>query len=327
MIDLKKLGITGVLTGVLAFTVACGPEAVNTSSNNEVGGNSNASSQVDKKLEGEIKVDGSSTVFPIMEAVAEEYNLQQPDVKVPIGVSGTGGGFEAFIAGTTDISNASRPIKDEEKEALKAAGIEYTEFEIAYDGLSVVVSKENTWVDHLTVDELKKMWIEDGKVKKWSDIREGWPEEEIVYYSPGADSGTFDYFDEVILDGEQIVKSANLSEDDNQLVTGIVSDKNAIGYFGYAYYLANKDKLKVVPIDGGNGPVEPTNETVENGTYSPLSRSLFIYVKNESVERPEVYDFLKYLLTNVGDLAEEVGYVRTPEANYEEAIKTLDSLK
>lgn len=325
MKNYKKLALSALITGALLLT-ACGPQEG--TSGNESGSNGNkASEQSDQQLKGTVAADGSSTVFPIMEAVVEEYNMNQPNVKVSVGVSGTGGGFKAFAAGETDISNASRPIKDEEKAALEKAGIEYTEFEIAYDGLSVVVNKDNDWVDYLTVDELKKMWIEDGTVKKWSDIRDGWPEEEIKFYSPGTDSGTFDYFDEVVLDGQPIVEKATLSEDDNTLVTGVTGDKNAIGYFGYAYYAENKDQLKVVPIDNGNGAVEPTNETVESGKYTPLSRPLFIYVKNESLSKPEVYDFVKFALENAGPLSEEVGYVSLPKEKYDKALSTLEDLK
>ncbi|WAA12089.1 PstS family phosphate ABC transporter substrate-binding protein [Fervidibacillus halotolerans] len=319
MLKRKKFWLSFLLVFTIGFIAACGPKEEDSTSGSD--------SEQTEQLEGKIAIDGSSTVFPIMEATAEEYKIVQPKVQVSVGVSGTGGGFKAFIAGETDISNASRPIKDEEAESLKENGIEYTEFQIAYDGLSVVVNKDNDWVDYLTIEELKKMWVEDGTVKTWADIREGWPEEEIKFYSPGTDSGTFDYFDEVILDGEQIVQSATLSEDDNVLVTGVTGDVNAIGYFGYAYYIENKDRLKVVPIDGGNGPVEPTNETVESGEYSPLSRPLFIYVKNESVKREEVYDFVKFLLENAGELAEEVGYVSTPQENYDQALEQLENLK
>lgn len=321
----KKLALSALISGAVLLT-ACGPQEG--TSGNESGSNGNkASEQSDKQLKGTVAVDGSSTVFPIMEAVVEEYNMNQPNVKVSVGMSGTGGGFEAFAAGETDISNASRPIKDEEKAALEKAGIEYTEFEIAYDGLSVVVNKDNDWVDYLTVDDLKKIWVEDGTTKKWSDIRDGWPEEEIKFYSPGTDSGTFDYFDEVVLDGQPIVEKATLSEDDNTLVTGVTGDKNAIGYFGYAYYAENKDQLKVVPIDNGNGAVEPTHETVESGKYTPLSRPLYIYVKNESLSKPEVYDFVKFALENVGTLSEEVGYVSLPKEKYDKALSTLEDLK
>lgn len=330
MAKVKKAFLSIFVLFVLAVLAACGPQNLgedetSTGSDNEATEENNT--ETNEKLSGEVQIDGSSTVYPIAEAVAEEYGFVQPDVKVSVGVSGTGGGFERFIAGETDISNASRPIKDEEKQGLADAGIEYTEFEIAYDGISIVVNKENDWVDYLTVDELKKMWVEDGTVKKWSDIRPEWPGEEIKFFSPGQDSGTFDYFNEVVLDDEQIVKSAQLSEDDNVLVTGVVGNKYAIGYFGYSYYAENKDKLKVVPIDGGNGPVEPTNETIENGTYTPFSRPLFIYVKHESLQKPHVYDFVQFFLTNAGDLAEDVGYVRLPDEKYEEALNTLEGLK
>jgi phosphate transport system substrate-binding protein len=314
MKSFKKVAISVMLGSVLVFTAACGQE--------KTGGDTDS-----KQLSGEIKIDGSSTVYPIMEAVAEEYLSVQPDVKVSVGLSGTGGGFKSFIAGETDMSNASRPIKDEEKAQLEEKGTEYTEIKLAYDGLSVVINKDNTWVDHLTVEELKKIWIEDGTIKKWSDIRADWPAEEIKFYSPGTDSGTFDYFDEVILEDQPIVQRATLSEDDNILVQGVTGDKNAIGYFGYAYYLENKDNLKVVPIDNGSGAVAPTNESIESGEYAPLSRPLFTYVKNESIKKEEVYDYTKFLIENAADLAEDVGYVRLPEDEYTKAIETVEGLK
>jgi phosphate transport system substrate-binding protein len=319
MTSLKKLALSVMMGGVLVFTAACGQD--------ETTGAGTGPDTESKQLSGEINIDGSSTVYPIMEAVAEEYLAVQPDVKVSVGLSGTGGGFKAFIAGETDMSNASRPIKDEEAAQLEEKGIDFTELKLAYDGLSVVVNKDNTWVDHLTVDELKKIWIEDGTVKKWSDVRADWPAEEIKFYSPGTDSGTFDYFDEVILEEQPISEKATLSEDDNILVQGVTGDKNAIGYFGYAYYLENKDNLKVVPIDGGNGPVEPNNETIESGEYAPLSRPLFTYVKNESVKKEEVYDYTKFLIENAAELSEDVGYVRLPEEEYTSALETLEGLK
>jgi phosphate transport system substrate-binding protein len=318
MKSLKKLALTAMMGGVLLFVAACGSEQA---------GKTTDAAEVNKQLSGEVKIDGSSTVYPIMEAVAEEYQMVQPDVKVSVGLSGTGGGFKAFIAGETDLSNASRPIKEEEKAQLEEKGIEFTEIKLAFDGLSVLVNKENTWVDHLTVDELKKLWIEDGAARKWSDIRKGWPEEEIKFYSPGTDSGTFDYFNEVILEDQPIVQSATLSEDDNILVQGISGDKNAIGYMGYAYYLENKNNLKIVPIDGGKGPIEPTNKTIESGEYAPLSRPLFTYVKNKSVENEEVYDYVKFLIENAADLSEEVGYVRLPQEEYDKDLEALEGLK
>jgi phosphate transport system substrate-binding protein len=318
MTSFKKLALSVMMGGVLVFTAACGQEDTTSGTGSET---------ESKQLSGEINIDGSSTVYPIMEAIAEEYLAVQPDVKVSVGLSGTGGGFKAFIAGETDMSNASRPIKDEEAAQLEEKGIDFTEIKLAFDGLSVVVNKDNTWVDHLTVDELKKIWIEDGTVKKWSDIRADWPAEDIKFYSPGTDSGTFDYFNEVILEDQPIAQSATLSEDDNVLVQGVTGDKNSIGYFGYAYYLENKDNLKVVPIDGGNGPVEPNNETIESGEYAPLSRPLFTYVKNESVKKEEVYDYTKFLIENAAELSEDVGYVRLPEEEYTTALEALEGLK
>lgn len=282
-----------------------------------------------EKLSGSVKIDGSSTVFPIVEAVSEEYASVQPDVKAPVGVSGTGGGFEKFINGETDISNASRPISEEEKAALKEKGIEYTEFEIAYDGLSVLVNKENDFVDQLTIDELKKMWLDSGDVTTWADVREGWPEEKISFFSPGTDSGTYDYWDEVVLDGEQIRKDATLSEDDNVLVQGVTGDKNTISYFGFAYYIENKDNLKAVPIVNSKGEaVTPDHETIMSGVYAPLSRPLYIYVRNDSLtDKPQVYDYTKYLLEKAGTLSEEVGYISLQENEYEEALNKLEALK
>ena len=237
--------------------------------------------------------------------------------------------LKKFTQGEIDISNASRPIKDEEAKAAKANGIEFTEFEIAYDGLSVVVNKDNHWVDKLTIDQLKQIWIEDGSTKKWSDIDPSWPDEEISFYSPGADSGTFDYFNEVILEDEPIVEGATLSEDDNVLVTGVAGDKNAIGYFGYAYYTENTDKLKVVPIVNPetDEAVKPTNDTIQSNEYAPLSRPLFIYVNNEKVKDEAIYNFVKYTLENAGELATDVGYVNLPKEKYDQALSKLESLK
>jgi phosphate transport system substrate-binding protein len=263
-----------------------------------------------------------------MEAVAEEFSIANPDVKATIGVSGTGGGFEKFIAGETDISNASRPIKDEEIALLEEAGIEYTEFQLALDGLTVVVNSENDWVDQLTIEELAMIWTEGTGVETWADVREGWPEEKIELFSPGTDSGTYDYFDEVILDGEQINKAASLSEDDNVLVQGVSGSANAIGYFGYAYFLENSDIVKAVPIVNGEGvAVTPNDVTVQDGSYEPLSRPLFIYVKNESLKNENVYEFTKYTLENAAEMAAEVGYVALPADTYKEALTTLEGLK
>lgn len=283
-----------------------------------------ASSSDEEAVEGTVSGDGSSTVAPIMEGIVEEYAGAQPDVNVTVGVSGTGGGFEKFIQGETDFSNASRPIKEEEAASLEEAGMEYTEFLLAYDGLTVVVSQENDWIEDLTVEQLKEIWVEDGSTETWADINPEWPEEEIIFYAPGTDSGTYDYFNEVILEDEDIVSSATLSEDDNVLVQGIQADPNAIGFFGYAYYLANQDTLKAVTIGG----VEPNNETIESGEYAPLSRPLFTYASNQAVaENDAVYDFMKYTLNNAGEMAEAVGYVSLPEEEYEAGLEKLEALR
>jgi phosphate transport system substrate-binding protein len=320
MKSFKFLAMSAMIGSALMLG-ACGSDSANESADNNNGGNAEEAAQ----LEGDVKIDGSSTVAPIAEAINEEYAATQRDVQVSIGVSGSGGGFEKFIAGETDLSNASRPIKEEEITALEDADIDFTEFEIAKDGLSIVVNKENDWAEDMTVEDLKKLWVEDGSVKKWSDIDPEWPEEEVKFYSPGTDSGTYDYFNEVILEEEDIVKeNITMSEDDNVLVQGVTGDKNAIGFFGYAYYLANKDNLKVVKIDG----VEPTNETIESGEYTPLSRPLFVYAKNSALKEDEaVYDYMKFTLENGGEMAEAVGYVSLPEEKYEEQMTTLEGLK
>ena len=317
----KYLMMTSVIGSAL-FLGACGHNDDSASKSNN--GSTEQKADASQKLEGKISGDGSSTVAPIMEAIVEEYANEQPKVQVSVGVSGTGGGFEKFIKGETDFSNASREIKDEEAAKLKEAGIDYTEMKIAFDGISIVVNKDNNWVEDLTVDQLKQIWLEDGKDKKWSDINPKWPDEKIVFYSPGTDSGTYDYFVNDILEEKQLVKSVTLSEDDNVLVKGVESDKNAIGYFGYAYYLANKDKLKVVKIGG----VEPTHDTIESGEYTPLSRSLYVYVKNSAIkDNPVMYDFMKYTIENAGEMAEAVGYVKTPDDIYQKDLSALEALK
>ncbi|QCR32869.1 PstS family phosphate ABC transporter substrate-binding protein [Lysinibacillus sp. SGAir0095] len=320
----KYLTMTAALGASLALG-ACGSEEADTTEEATTGSETTDSAESsDAQLTGTVSGDGSSTVAPITEGLIEEYAGVQPDVQVSAGVSGTGGGFEKFIAGETDFSNASRPIKEEEAAELEAAGIDYTEFQIAYDGLTVVINPENDWATDLTVDQLKQLWIEDGTTKKWSDIDPSWPAEEIVFYSPGTDSGTYDYFDEVILEGADLAKAATLSEDDNVLVQGVAGDKNAIGFFGYAYYLENQDKLTAVKIDG----VEPNNETIETGEYTPLSRPLFVYAKNTALQENEAfYDFMKFSLENAGEMAEAVGYVTLPQEKYDEGLKTLEGLK
>ena len=273
------------------------------------GGGERSQTQTNE-LAGTVSVDGSSTVFPITEAVAEEFQKVNPKVRVTVGISGTGGGFKKFAAAETDISDASRPIKGKEIEKAAEHGVEYVELPVAFDGLSVLVNPDNTFVDFLTVEELKKIWQPSSTVKLWSDIRPEWPSEPIRLYGPGTDSGTFDYFTEVI-NGESQACRADFtaSEDDNVLVQGISGDPWSLGFFGYAYYAENTSRLKLVPIDGGDGPVLPSTTTINDGSYKPLSRPIFIYVSAAAAKRPEVEAFVDFYLRNATQLVGEVGYV------------------
>lgn len=280
-------------------------------------------------LNGTIKVDGSSTVFPVTEAVAEEFRAVAPEVKVTIGVSGTGGGFKKFARGETNLSNASRPIKDKEKAACAENNINYLELEVAYDGLAVLVNPQNDWVDSFTVEELKKIWEPSAQetITKWNQIRPEWPDEEIHLFGPGVASGTYDYFTEAIVGKSGSSRGDfTASEDDHVLVQGIAGDKYSLGFFGLAYYAENKDKLTLIGVHNGEEVVKPTLETVSNGTYRPLSRPLFIYVNSTSVQSPEVVEFVDFYLNSAGDLAEDVGYIPLPEENYsiqKESFKTF----
>ena len=278
-----------------------------------------------EQLRGTVSLDGSSTVFPISEAVAEEFLAVQPRVRVTVGVSGTGGGFKKFLAGEIDINDASRPMKMKEVDKANEMGIGYIESPVAYDGLSVVVNKKNTWVDHLTVAELSKIWQPGSTVTNWSDVRVGWPEMKIRLYGPGTDSGTFDYFTETI-NGKSGASRPDYTanEDDNALVQGISGDEGSLGYFGYAYYAANQDKLKLVPIDGGKGPIAPTQTTINNGTYAPLSRPIFIYVRPDALDRKEVRAFVDFYIDSAAMLASEVGYIPLPDAVYAGAKKRIE---
>lgn len=264
-------------------------------------------------LSGTIVADGSSTVGPLTEAVAEEFAFEVSDVQMEISVSGTGGGFLRFCEGETDLQNASRAIREAEIAACAEAGVEYYEFDVAYDGLAVVVNPENTWVECLTVEQLNAIWGPGSTITNWSEIDATFPDEELTLYGPGTASGTFDYFTGVI-NGEEGASRIdfNPSEDDNVLVEGVAGDRGAMGYFGIAYYEQNQDRLKVVPIDGGSGCIEPSAESVQDGTYVPLSRPLHVYVNAESLERPEVQEFMRYYLAEADWLAPDVGYVAAP---------------
>ena len=281
---------------------------------------------------GIVRIDGSSTVFPITEAVAEEFQKVTPSAKVTVRISGTGGGFQKFCRGESDISNASRPIKPTEIEACSKAGIAFSELPVAYDGLVVVVNPKNTWVDNITVAELKKIWAPEaqGKITKWSQVRAGWPDRELHLFGAGVDSGTYDYFTEAINDKEGASRGDfTSSEDDNVLVQGVATDELALGFFGIAYYEQNAAKLKAVPVDdgkddNGKGPIAATLETVKNATYQPLSRPLLIYVSHKSADRPEVKGFIDFYFSQGAALVKEVGYVPLSDESYQLAKAHFD---
>jgi phosphate transport system substrate-binding protein len=278
-----------------------------------------------------IKMDGSSTVFPIAEAVAEEFQIsKRGKVRVTVGIAGTGGGFKKFCRGETDFSNASRPISKEEMEICRKAGIKYAELPVAFDALTVVVNKQNDWAKSMTVAELKKMWepAAQGRIMTWKQVRSEFPGEKLMLFGPGADSGTFDYFTEAVMGKARSSRvDFTASEDDNTLVQGVENNKSALGYFGFAYYVAHQDKMRAVAIDGGGGPVSPSIENVINGTYTPLARPLFVYVKESSMDRPEVKEFVQFMLTKSSDLVKEVGYVPLPDNAYQLAWKHFQNRK
>lgn len=266
-----------------------------------------------RQLEGTVRIDGSSTVFPIAQAAAEEFQKLHPHVHVVVGTSGTGGGFSQWIKGETDINNASRPIKPGEIEAARKNGIEFIELRVAIDGLSVVVNASNDFVDCLTVEQLREIWEPGSKIETWSDVNPEWPAEEIKLYGPDTDSGTFEYFTEVIMgEGGASRSDYTPSTDDNVLVQGVAGDRYSLGYFGYAYFVENQDKLKVLGVAPGSDPsgcVKPTDATIESGAYTPLSRPLYMYVNLESLARPEVAAFSQYVMTEGQSLVSEVGYI------------------
>ena len=284
-----------------------------------------ASAQDTRKLRGSIRIDGSSTVYPITEAVAESFKKVAPNVKVTVGVSGTGGGFKRFAAKETDISDASRSIKASESRMCEDAGIGFIEIPVAYDGLTVVVSRENDWVDSITVDDLKRIYLTDDPATTWQDVRSEWPAVPLAIYSPGTDSGTFDYFKEVVAGKTGKIRSdMSVSEDDNILVRGVAGDRGSIGFLGVAYYLANQDKVRAVPVINQDGKaVLPDSKTVENGSYNPFSRPLFIYVNARSARKPQVRAFVEYFLENGAKAAAEVGYVGLPRELYDRAMKAF----
>ena len=304
-------------------TVGCGGSSETASPGSTSGGSA-----------GVIRIDGSSTVYPISEAVAEEYKAAH-NVDTTVGVSGTGGGFQKFCRDEIDIADASRPIKPTEAEACEKAGVAYVELPIAYDGLAIVVHPKNTWATSITVTDLKKLWepAAQGKVMRWNQVRPSWPNKEIHLFGAGVDSGTFDYFTEAIVGKEdQSRGDYTNSEDDNVIVQGVSGDENALGYFGYAYYEENKDKLRLVAVDdeddsNGKGPILPSPESVMDGTYRPLSRPIFIYPKVKALDRQEVRGFIDFYLTKGVPLVREVGYIPLSEKEYELVRNRLSAKK
>ena len=280
---------------------------------------------------GTIRIDGSSTVYPITEAVAEDFQIaKRGKARVTVGISGTGGGFKKFCRGEVDITNASRPIMQKEMDKCKKAGIEYVEMPVAFDALTVVIHPKNNWSKTITVAELKKMWgpAAQNKINSWNQINPAWPNAKFKLYGAGADSGTFDYFTEAIVGKSKSSRGDfTASEDDNVLVQGVSRDKNGLAFFGFAYYVENKKKLKAVAIDAGNGGVLPSYETVANGTYQPLSRPIFIYVSVKAAKRPEVRDLIDFYMTKGPALVEEVKYFPLPKAVYSLNLENLDKKK
>lgn len=283
-----------------------------------------AAEKGDKNLKGEVKLDGSSTVFPISEAAAEEFQKLYPGVKVTVGVSGTGGGMKKFSVGEIDIADASRKMKPEEAKKAEESKIQSTELPIAYDGISVAVNPANKWATKLTFAQLKAIWQPGSKVKTWKDVDPSWPNEAIKLYGPGADSGTFDYFTEAVMGTPRLSRSDYVaSEDDNVLVNGVSKDKYAMAYFGYAYFAENKTAMAVVSLAKDKDFVVPTEKTIEDGSY-PLSRPLFLYVNNKAAQRPEVKAFVEFYLKNASKFAKEVGYVSLKEGVYTDALKKFE---
>jgi phosphate transport system substrate-binding protein len=280
-----------------------------------------------------VKVDGSSTVFPVTEAVAEDFQnaKRREQFRVTVGISGTGGGFKKFCRGETDISNASRPILKKEMQDCNAAGVEYFELPVAFDALTVVVNRKNDFIRQLSVAELKKMWepAAQGRVMRWNQVNPAWPDQPMTLFGPGADSGTFDYFTEAVVGKSKSSRGDfTASEDDNVLVQGVARDANALGYFGYAYYVENQDRLKAVPVVNARGrAVAPSMEAVLKGSYTPLARPIFIYVNAKSLEKAEVKQFVEYYLQNGGKLAREVKYVPLPDAAYRTALQHVQNGK
>lgn len=272
--------------------------------------------------QGSVAIDGSSTVYPVTEAVLEEFSASHRNIRVTAGAKGTGGGFARFCRGETDINDASRPITEGEQELCEENGVEYVEIPVAYDGVTVTVNSENDWAQCITVEELRRIWQPESTIERWSQVRDEWPDRELVLYGPDTDSGTFDYFTGTVVGEENASRSDyTASADDNVLVRGVRGDVGALGYFGFAYYVESQDQVRALAVDGGSGCVEPTRESIESGEYSPLSRPLFIYVKQSALQRDAVEQFVRYYLDNAATLVPDVGYVPLSEERYDKLIQ------
>jgi len=325
----RRFGLGSVLFAALCLVGCPSSDSGKSPTGGATPSSSATKSSIDLKgLSGTITIDGSSTVYPVAEAVAEEFqNESKGAVRVTVGIKGTGGGFKRFCAGETDISNASRPILKEEMELARSNNVEYIELPICFDALTIAVHPENTWAKTITVEELRRMWepAAQGTLTRWNQIRPDWPDQEMRLFGAGTDSGTFDYFTEAVVGKAKSCRGDfTASEDDNVLVQGIAGNKYALGFLPYAYYQPNANKLRAVAVDwekDKEGPVLPSAETVVNGTYNPLSRPLFIYVSKTAAARPEVDKFIEYYLTNVATLATEVKYVPLPSKAYEMALE------
>lgn len=315
-------------TSLLVFTALAACLLIGCSGKSGETSTTTTASMSSEKISGSITSDGSSTVYPIVERLAELFRESQSGVNITVGESGTGGGFKKFVNGEIEIANASRPIEDDEIAALRAKGRDFIEIPIAFDGLTVVTNAQNDFCTSLTTAELKKVWSEGSKVMKWSDIRPEFPAEKISLFGAGTDSGTFDYFTKAINGVEKSSRSDyQQSEDDNVLVTGVAGDKYALGYFGYAYYEQNKDQLKAVAIDAGKGPIAPSFETIADQTYQPLSRPLLLYVESGAAKKPEIKAFIKYVLTEGYKQIKDVGYIPFADEDYALILKRVESGK
>lgn len=332
---MKTFGLAFGLTLAVLNLGGCSVEVVSTPTDSKSAGSPSANgtahangAKAEDKLSGEIAIAGSSTVFLIADAAQEAFRAIHPDLKIGVAEGGTGGGFDKFARGELDIANASRPIKESEAKNCQKNGIEYVELKVAIDGLSVVVNAKNDFCDALTVAQLKQVWSPGSKISKWSELNSAWPDEKIELYGADVKSGTFDYFTEAIVGKAKSSRTDyTYNSDDNILVQGVAGDKYSLGYFGYAYYLANKDKLKVLKIAAGDDVAEavaPTDETILSGTYKPLSRPLFVYANKANLKKPQVAAFLKFLLNDGQKCVMDSGYIQLPEAELAESRRRLD---